>query len=225
MDISERIFELKDEKYRDFQSKLMPTVDPERVIGVRVPALRKLAKEIRYTDEAREFLNELPHAYYEEDCLHAFLIEYETDINECIRRLDVFLPYVDNWATCDMMSPKVLKKHTSLILPKIKEWIASESTYTVRYGIGMLMRYYLDEDFDISYPKLVASVRSSEYYINMMIAWYFATALAKRYDDVLPFIEGRALEKEVHNKAIQKALESYRVGASEKEYLKTLKIK
>lgn len=224
-EVRERIFELRDTEYRDFQIKLMPTVASERVIGVRVPLLRRLARELRATETAKGFLCELPHRYYEEDCLHAFLIEYETDVRECIRRLDRFLPYVDNWAVCDMMSPRIFKKHTSEILPKIKEWIDSGKTYTVRYGIGMLMRYYLDEGFDIKFPELVASIRSDEYYVNMMIAWYFATALAKRYDAVLPFIEQKRLDTWVHNKTIQKAIESYRISDEHKAYLKTLKIK
>ncbi len=225
IDILKRLFELRDEKYRDFQSKLMPTVECEKVIGVRVPLIRKLAKELSKTSEAEKFLSILPHKYYEENCLHAFLIELTADFDECLRLLDRFLPYVDNWATCDMMSPKVLKNRKAELLPKIKEWIASERTYTVRYGIGMLMRYYLDEDFNAEYPKLVSEIRSNEYYVNMMIAWYFATALAKRYDDVLPFIEEKRLGKWVHNKTIQKATESYRVGKAEKEYLVSLRVK
>ena len=219
----EELFKLQDKAYRDFQSKLMPTVDRQFVIGVRIPELRKLAKRLFGTEEAKLFMQTLPHRYYEENCLHGFLIEHIKDFDGCLKELDRFLPYVDNWATCDMMSPKALKKDKDKLLVKIKEWIASGDTYTVRYGIGTLMKYYLDDGFDIAYPELVASVRSDEYYVNMMIAWYFATALSKQYTSILPYIEQKKLGKWVHNKTIQKAIESYRVSDENKQYLKTLK--
>lgn len=223
--VQARLFELQDFSYRDFHSKLMPTVPKEKIIGVRVPQLRKLAKEFGKTEDAKEFLKILPHKYYEEDNLHAFLIEQIKDFDECIFALDDFLLYVDNWATCDMMSPKVFKNNTEKLLPKIEEWLISDYTYQVRFAIGMLMKFYLDESFDERYLQLVASVKSDEYYINMMIAWYFATALAKQWEKTVPFIENKVLDKWTHNKAIQKAVESYRITKEQKEYLKQLKIK
>ena len=223
--IQQRLFELQDLKYRDFQCKLMPTVAPETVIGVRTPALRALAKELAGSEEAAEFLKILPHEYYEENNLHGFLIERLKDYGETVAALDAFLPYVDNWATCDLMSPKVFKKHTNELLVKIDEWLASSETYTVRFGVEMLMSFYLDERFSSRYLEKVAEVKSEEYYINMMIAWYFATALAKQYEAALPYIERRRLDKWTHNKTIQKAVESYRITDEQKAYLKTLKIK
>ncbi len=220
-----RLFELQDLAYRDFHAKLIPTVDQEKVIGVRTPALRKFAKEFGKSEEAGEFMKVLPHDYYEENNLHGFLIEGFKDYEQCICALDAFLPYVDNWATCDMMAPKVFKKHLPELEHKIDEWMASEHAYTVRYGIGMLMRFYLDEEFRVEYLAKAAAVESEEYYVKMMIAWYFATALAKQYEAALPFIEERRLEKWTHNKAIQKAVESNRITAEQKKYLRTWKIK
>lgn len=220
-----RLFELQDLEYRDFHAKLMPTVDKEKVIGVRTPALRKFAREFGKSEEAGEFMKVLPHDYYEENNLHGFLIEGIKDYEQCICALDAFLPYVDNWATCDMMAPKVFKKHLPELEHKIDEWMASEHVYTVRYGIGMLMRFYLDEGFRVEYLAKAAAVESEEYYVKMMIAWYFATALAKQYEAALPFIEERQLEKWTHNKAIQKAVESNRITAEQKKYLRTWKTK
>ena len=223
--IQERLFQLQDEKYRDFNASLTPTAEKETMIGVRTPELRKLAKALFGTKEAEDFMAVLPHAYFEENNLHGFLIEQIKDYDACIAALERFLPYVDNWATCDLRSPKVFKKHKAELLEKIKEWLASGHTYTVRFGMGMLMAHYLDEDYREEYPALVASVQSEEYYIRMMQAWYFATALAKQYDSVLPFVEERRLEKWTHNKAIQKAIESRRVSDEQKAYLRSLKIK
>ncbi len=225
--IQEELFSMQDLEYRDFHSKLMPNVAKELVIGVRTPILRKYGKELakNQKEEAAIFLQALPHTYYEENNLHAFLIEQIKDYEECINALDVFLPYVDNWATCDFMSPKIFKKHLPELLAEIKRWIASEHIYMVRFGIGMLMKFYLDEAFAIEYADMVAAVRSEEYYINMMIAWYFATALAKQYDAILPYIEEKRLEVWVHNKTIQKAVESYRITPEQKIYLKSLKRK
>ncbi len=214
---------MADEKYRDFQSKLMPTVPKEKIIGIRTPLLRKFAKEFSKTPEAEGFLKNLPHYYYEENNLHAFLLEYIKDFDECAKAVTKFLPYVDNWATCDSMSPKVFKRHKKELLPQIEKWLSAEDTYSVRFGIKMLMEHFLDEDFSLEYPETVAKIKSEEYYIRMMQAWYFATALAKQYDSVLPFIENRRLEKWTHNKAIQKATESYRITDAQKIYLKTLK--
>lgn len=223
--IRSRLFELQDVKYRDFQCRLMPTVDPKTVIGVRTPDMRRLAKEFSKTPEAEDFLKILPHTYYEENNLHGFLIETLEDYDQTIKAIDAFLPYVDNWATCDLMSPKVFKKHLSELYEKIKDWLQSDRTYTVRFGIGMLMSFYLDGHFQPEMLDLVAGVKSQEYYVNMMVAWYFATALAKQYDAALPVIRERRLEKWTHNKAIQKAIESYRIHDEQKAYLKTLKVK
>lgn len=223
--IQKKLFDLQDLEYKAFHSKLIPTIDPDSIIGVRTPALRKLTGEIAKMAEAEIFLQNLPHKYYEENNLHAFLLETIKDYDECVAAVCAFLPYVDNWATCDMMSPKVFKKHLPQLLDCIKIWTASDLTYTVRFGIGMLMKFYLDETFDLVYPEMVASIRSEEYYVNMMIAWYFATALAKQYDSVLPFLEERRLDQWTHNKAIQKAVESNRITKEQKEYLKSLKIR
>ena len=223
--LREKLFALQDLKYREFNSKLMPTVDPETVIGVRTPDLRKLAKEFAKTPEAVEFMKCLPHEYYEENNVHGFIIETIKDYDEAIAQLEIFLPYIDNWATCDLISPKVFKKHLPELLEKIKEWTKSGETYTVRFGIEMLMSHYLDAEFKAEYLEIPALVKSDEYYVNMMIAWYFATALAKQYDAALPYIENARLDKWTHNKAIQKAVESYRITAEQKAYLKTLKIK
>ena len=226
--IREELFSLQDKKYREFQAKLIPTVDPETVIGVRTPQMRKLAKRLyKETDpeELEAFMKELPHKYFDENQLHAFLISEEKDYDRCVAQINDFLPYIDNWATCDQLSPKVFKKHRGELLNNIKEWINSDRTYTIRFGIGMLMQHFLDDDFDPAYPETVAQVRSEEYYVNMMIAWYFATALAKQYDTAITYIEGQKLDVWTHNKAIQKARESYRVTPEQKEYLKTLKRK
>lgn len=223
--IRNRLFEMQDLKYRDFSSKLMPTVEKDSVIGVRTPDMRKFAKEFSKTPEAGMFLEELPHKYYEENNLHGFIIETIKDYDECVREIDRFLPYVDNWATCDLMSPKIFKKHKDELYVKIKEWTSSPLTYTIRFGVEMLMSFYLDEGYKDEYSKLVSEIKSEEYYVNMMIAWYFATALAKNYDEVLPYIENNILDKWTHNKAIQKAVESYRITDEQKVYLKTLKIK
>lgn len=224
-EIQRRLFELQDLKYKDFSSKLTPTVDPETVIGVRTPELRKLAKEYAYTPLAEDFLKILPHRYFEENNLHGFLIETIRDYDAAIDLVRAFLPYIDNWATCDLMAPKVFKKHLPELYETIKVWMLSDMTYTVRFGIGMLMSHYLDDEFRSEMPKLVAAIRSEEYYINMMIAWYFATALVKQPDTIMPFIEEHRLEKWTHNKAIQKAIESYRISDDTKAYLRTLKAK
>lgn len=223
--IQEKLFELQDLKYRDFHSKLMPTVCKDKIIGVRVPELRKLAKELNKSDLKTDFLNTLPHKYYEEDNLHAFLIEQIKDFDECIYALDDFLLFVDNWATCDMMIPKVLGKNLSVLYEKIQEWIKSEHTYTVRFAIVTLMKFFMDERLDKKHLKLLLSIKSNEYYINMAIAWYLATALASRWDLIIPYIENQKFDKWVHNKIIQKAIESYRITKEQKEYLKTLKVK
>ena len=223
-EIRQSLFELQDIKYRDFQAKLIPGKDTEIMIGVRTPELRKLAKQMLKREDIGEFLRDLPHRYFDEDQLHAFIVSGIKEYGKCMEELMRFLPFVDNWATCDQMSPGVFKKHRPELLAEIREWLGSEHTYTVRFGIGMLMQHFLDEDFDPAYPELVAGVHSEEYYVNMMIAWYFATALAKQYDAVLPFIERRRLDPWTHNKTIQKAVESYRISDEQKEYLRSLKV-
>lgn len=217
------LFSMQDLKYRDFHARLIPTVDKEHIIGVRTPQLRKYAAEFAKTPEAKEFLKSLPHCYYEENNLHGFLIEKIGDFQETVRAVEEFLPYVDNWATCDMMSPKIFKKHLPELSGVIKSWIASGDTYTVRFGIGQLMNHYLDGAFSPEYPELVAGICSEEYYVKMMVAWYFATALAKQYDAVLPYLKDLRLDVWTHNKTIQKAVESYRISPEQKVFLRTLK--
>lgn len=198
----------------------MPDTDKATVIGIRVPVLRKFAKSIAGTELADRFIDELPHRYYEENNLHMMLITGIKDYDKCLSEIERFLPYIDNWATCDFPAPKCFEKHKAELLPVIKGWIASSETYTIRYGIGMLMRLYLDEDFDPEYVRIVAGVKSDEYYVNMMIAWYMATALAKQWDAVIPYIEEHRMSDWVHRKTIQKAVESYRITDEQKEYLK-----
>ena len=222
-EIRECLFALSDSNYRSFQSALIPTVDKERVIGVRIPLLRKLAQKISKSGNADVILKNLPHKYYEEDNLHAFLIEQISDFDECIAETTRFLPFIDNWATCDMLRPKVLKKEPEKLLSYIYKWLDSDEIYTVRYGIGCLCSFYLDDNFSPEQLSRVAEIKSEEYYINMMIAWYFATALAKQYDSMLPYIEDRKLHEWVHRKTIQKAVESYRISDGVKTYLRSLK--
>ncbi len=223
--IENRLFAMKDDKYRDFTSKLIPTVEKSRIIGVKTPELRKFAKEIFKEKNYENFLNSLPHKYHEENSLHGFIIENIKDFNRVIGYLEKFFPYIDNWATCDLISPKIFKKYLPELIFKIKEWINSDRVYSVRFGVEMLMTHYLDDNFLPEYLKLVADIKSDEYYINMMIAWYFATALAKQYDFAVKYIENKKLDVWVHNKSIQKAIESRRISQDRKEYLKTLKIK
>ncbi len=221
--IRNQLMELQDPEYREFHSRLIPNIDKECVIGIRTPVLRAFAKQIAGTGEAEQFLAELPHRYYEENHLHMMLITSIKDYDRCLEELQKFLPYVDNWATCDLPEPKCFAKNKEKLLPAIKGWIASAEPYTKRYGIGMLMRLYLDADFRPEYPELVASVSSEEYYVNMMIAWYFATALAKQWKTVIPYIENRCLSEWVHRKTIRKAIESYRITDEQKQYLRTLR--
>ena len=216
---------MQDEKYRDFQVKLIPSAEPDTVIGVRTPQLRKYAGQLLKREDVSAFLDDLPHRYFDENQLHAFIISGIKDYERCINEVIRFLPYVDNWATCDQMSPKIFKKHRKELLENVEFWLSSKEIYTVRFGIGMLMEHFLDEDYDTNYPEMVAAVRSEEYYINMMIAWYFATALAKQYETVIPFIENKRLSDWTHNKAIQKAVESYRITQEQKDYLRGLKVK
>ncbi len=224
-EIRDELYALQDKEYRDFQSRLIPSISPESFIGVRTPELRRLAKDIAKRGDLYAFMDDLPHEFFDENQLHAFAISDMKDFDNCVSRLKAFLPYVDNWATCDQMSPKVFKKHKSELIELVSEWLNDEHLYTVRFAIGMLMEHYLDKDFDPVYPYMVASVKSEEYYIRMMVAWYFATALAKQYDAVIPYIEEKRLETWTHNKTIRKAIESYRIDPAKKEYLRSLTIK
>ena len=224
-EIRTRLSELQDKAYREFQIPLFPSVNPDRVIGVRTPALRSYAKELSGRPDVAEFLDALPHPSFDENQLHAFIISGIRDYGTCLKEVCRFLPYVDNWATCDQLSPIVFRRHRKELIHPVRTWIGSEETYPVRFGICMLMQHYLDEDFDPSYPELAASVRSEEYYVNMMVAWYFATALAKQYTAVLPYLEEHRLDRWTHNKTIQKAVESSRIAPEQKEYLRSLRIK
>lgn len=226
MNITEELFKLRDEKYKEFHSRLIPNISPDNIIGVRTPVLRRFSKEIYGTEEALSFVEHpLSHRYYDEKNLHAMLIEPEKDFEKALKQCEAFLGVIDNWATCDMYSPRAFKKHKDLIEPKIFEWMKSEHTYTVRFSIKMAMAHFLGEDGAYELMEAISEIRSEEYYINMMIAWYFATALAKQYDLAEKFLLSKKLSPWVHNKAIQKAVESRKVTEEKKAYLKTLKIK
>ena len=221
--IEEKLLALKDEKYQEFQSKLVPNINPDLIIGIKTPELRKLAKEIFDSKDKDEFLKEVPHHYYEENLIHMFVVSLIKDFDECIKQLEAFLPYVNCWPVSDQSSPKVFKKNHDKILPYIKKWLVSDHVYTSRYGMRILMGEFLDDDFKPEYLDLVASKKGEDYYLKMMIAWYFATALAKQYDSTIKIIEEKRLDNWVHQKTIQKALESFRVSEEHKAYLKSLK--
>ena len=218
------LFSKQDIKYRDFQAPVFPNINKERMIGVRTPELKKLAKELYGNELAKEFVETLPHQYFDENQLHAFLISLIKDYESCLNEVERFLPYIDNWGTCDQLSPKVFAKHKDELIVSIKKWLKSKHTYTVRFAIGLLLALYLDESFKEEYMELVSQVISEEYYINMMVAWYFATALAKQWNTAIKYIEGKKLSPWVHNKTIQKAVESYRISEEQKVYLKGLKV-
>ena len=222
--ITEELYRLQDKKYAVFQASLIPNIDPESFIGVRTPELRALAKRLRKEADISVFLKALPHRYFDENQLHAFILSEERSFDICVEQLERFLPHIDNWATCDQLSPKIFRKHAEELLPYIRKWIRSGETYTVRFAAGMLMQHYLDERFSPEYPAMAAEIRSEEYYVNMMRAWYFATALAKQYDAVIPYIKEHKLDTWTHNKTIQKCVESRRISPERKEYLKTLRI-
>lgn len=225
MTIQKRLFAMQDLKYRDFHAGLCPTLDANTIIGVRTPILRGLAKEIHKAGEDAAFLENLPHPYYEENQIHAFLISEERDFDIALREVNRFLPYIDNWATCDALRPKVFIKNRARLIPQVEQWLSSPEPYTIRFGIEMLMVHFLDADFRPEYLERVSRVRSEEYYVNMMIAWFFATALAKQYEAALPYLTENRLDTWVHNKTIQKARESYRIAGSQKTFLNTLKRK
>lgn len=223
MEIINELVKIKDQKYAEFQSKLIPSISKERIIGVRIPDLRQMGKKYAKEEESKDFLKQLPHFYLEENILHAQIISETKDLKTCFEEIDRFLPYVDNWAVCDTMSPRVFKKDKVELMKRIQKWTKSKKTYTCRFGIGMLMKYFLDEDFKKEYLEIPASIHSEEYYINMMIAWFFATALSKHYDESVTYLINNKLDRWVHNKTIQKACESYRITPEQKDYLKTLK--
>lgn len=224
-EIQSRLFELSDEKYAEFSGKILPTLDKDRIIGVRTPALRAYAKELYKTESARRFMAELPHEFFEENNLHAYFLDRVADFDEALAEVERFLPYVDNWATCDGFFPKAFRKEPERLLPHIREWLKSDGVYTVRFAIGALMREFLDEKFEPEYLALVAEVDNrDEYYIQMMQAWYFATALAKQYDAALPYIKDRKLGKTVHRMTVRKARESFRIPEERKNELKEMMI-
>lgn len=223
--VKNNLFELRDCDYRDFQSKLIPNISPDRIIGIRTPALRAYAKNFAKTPEADIFMDTLPHVYLEEYAVHGFIVEQLKDFDEVIKRLDALLPYIDNWANCDQITPKVFKKYHSELIPHVMRWISSDFVYMKRFGIRMLMCFYLDEHFDPAYLKTVTEIRSDEYYLKMMVAWFFATALAKQFDAAAPYIAENKLDTWTHNKAIQKSIESYRITDEQKEFLRSLRRK
>lgn len=218
-----RLIEVRDDAYRAFQAKLVPNIPPETILGVRTPELRKIAKEVYDSRDCGAFLHDLPHRYYEENLIHFFILAMLRDFDECISEVDAFLPYVDCWPVSDQATPKSFRKNHKELLPYIRKWIASEHVYTARFGIRMLMNEFLDADFKEEYSELVAAKKGEDYYLKMMIAWYFATALAKRYDETVPYLENRRLDDWIHRKTIQKAVESYRVSDAHKEYLRSLR--
>ena len=224
MEIIEELKKLSDKEYKEFSSKLLPNIDCNTILGVRVPLIRDFAKKIKDTVEAKEFLTELPHCFYEENMLHGVLISNIKDYKTSVYELNRFLPYVDNWAVCDSTKPNIFKKHKEELLKEITKWINSKKTYTVRFGIEMLMNFYLDDDFSPKYNDMVKNVKSEEYYVNMMISWYLATALTKQWTSTIKIIEEKTLDKWVHNKTIQKAIESYRITDEQKDYLRKLRV-
>lgn len=223
-ELQKRLFAMQDKEYAAFQAKLVPTVAPERIIGIRLPLLRKFAKEYFKETESAVFLNTLPHRYYDEDMLHMLLIEQIKSLPACVEGLENFLPYVDNWAVCDTATPRAVKENREVFLPQLRLWAQSEHTYTCRFALKQLMACYLDNAFLPEYLEIPAAVLSEEYYVNMMIAWFFATALAKQWDAAIPYLQNRRLAPWIHNKTIQKAVESYRITKEQKDYLRTLKV-
>ena len=223
MTLYERLTEVRDETYRELQMKLVPNIEPKTIIGVRTPAMRAIAKEVFKSGERDTFLSTLPHPYYEENLIHFFVLAEIKDFDECVRGVETFLPYVDCWPVSDQATPKAFRKNHEKLLPYLKKWIASEHVYTARFGLRMLMNEFLDADFKEEYLALAASPKGKDYYLRMMVAWFFATALAKRYDETVPYLENRVLDDWVHKKAIQKAVESFRVTDAHKDYLKTLR--
>lgn len=224
MNVKKELFKLQDKKYKDFIANLTPTINPDNIIGVKNPKVRKLAIDFFKQGDYQKFLNKLPHKYFEENNLHSFLIEQIKDYDECIKQLEKFFPYINSWATCDSLKPKVLEKHKKELIIKIRKWIKSKDLYTVRYAILCLMRYYLKDDYNPTYLKLVKDVKSKDYYINMMRAWFFATALVYQRNDTLNLLKSKSLDPWTHNKTISKAIESFRISNKDKKYLRTFKV-
>ena len=223
MTLYDRLMKVKDDKYREFQVKLVPNVSPETILGVRTPEMRKIAKEVFDSPDRETFLNDLPHRYYEENLIHFFVVSMIKDFDTCVKAVEGFLPYVDCWPVSDQATPKAFAKNHQKLLPYIRKWIASDHVYTARFGMRMLMNEFLGDDFREEYLELVANKKGDDYYLKMMAAWYFATPLAKRYDETIPYFTEHRLDEWVHRKAIQKAIESYRVTEEHKEYLKSLR--
>lgn len=223
MDVVDKLNKVKSEEYKEFQSKLVPNISKDTILGVKTPEMRDIAKEVFVSKDRDDFLSDLPHKYYEENLIHFFAISMIKDFEECAKRVEEFLPYVDCWPVSDQATPKTFKKNHQRLLPLIKKWISSEHVYTARFGLRMLMNEFLDNDFKEEYLEVAANKRGEDYYLKMMVAWYFATALAKQYDATIKYFEDHKLDDWVHKKAIQKAVESYRVTDEHKEYLKTLK--
>lgn len=223
LSVYDRLVKERDEKYREFQAKLVPNIPAKTIIGVRTPKMREIAKEVFLSDDREAFLKELPHKYYEENLVHFFVIAMIRDFDECVHAVEDFLPYVDCWPVSDQATPKCFKKNHEKLLPYIRKWISSDHVYTSRFGIRMLMNEFLDDDFKEEYLEMVAAVKGEDYYIRMMVAWFFATALAKKYSESVKYLEDRKLDEWVHKKAIQKAVESYRVTDEHKEYLRSLR--
>ncbi len=215
------LFEKADAEYKEFTYKLTPGLDKDKMIGVRFPALKEVCKQLT-EDERRQYLSELPHIYFEENNLHSVIISHIKDEDECIAAIEAFLPYIDNWSTCDTISPAAFKKHKQKLILKIREWVKSDHVYTVRVGVLLLMKFFLDADFKPEYNELVAGIVSDEYYVNMMCAWYFATALAKQYEDTVPYLKDHLLTDTVQKMTVRKAVESFRVPDEHKKYLKSL---
>lgn len=222
-DIKQELFQLQDLEYKNFQSRLIPSIRKDTIVGVRTPDLRRLAKILAKDDKIELFLNQLPHRYFEENQLQIFIISEIKDFEICMAEVERFLPFIDNWATCDQLSPKIFRKHRAELLARIHVWLKSDQTYIVRFGVGMLMEHFLEDDFETNFLKIVAAVKSEEYYVKMMVAWYFATALAKQYDEALPFLKEKKLETWIHNRTIQKAIESKRISNERKDFLRKLK--
>lgn len=223
-EIISRLFEMRDENYKNFHKKLIPTISESEIIGIRTPILRSYAKSIFGSKNAEEFMATLPHAFYEENNLHAFLIEQINDFDEALAQTEKFLPFVNNWATCDSFKPKVFKKNLDALLPYAKKWLKDERIYIKRYSIGIFMSLFMDEKYDAQFADAIAEIKTNEYYVNMMVAWYFATALAKRWDDAIIFLEEKRLPAWTHDKTIRKAVESFRISDERKKYLRSLKL-
>lgn len=223
-EIKKNLFKYQDKKYQKFESSLIPNIEKKLIIGVKTPILKNMTKEIIKADLSDKYIKMLPHKYFEENQIHSFILSESKDFDECVKNINNFLKYVDNWATCDQLCPKIFKKNKNQLLIHIKKWINIKKTYYIRFGIKMLMSHFLDDDFDKKYLKIVSSIKSDEYYVNMMIAWYFATALAKQYDDTIVYLEKYKLSPWVHNQTIKKAIESYRVSEKNKKYLRSLKL-